>query len=203
MRFVWGPLPPSETFQPARAGWTPLSRVQSDTFVVVASAVAVAPLAAGLLVLFGDDGATVLRFKADLVAFTIFVAALLLLVPAHEFIHTLAYRAPLRSRRLITGVWLRRVMWYVVYDSPLARDRVLVMLVAPFVVLSAVGGVAVLLAPDEWRAAAGFVLLVHTSLCAGDAVVVGRLLTRVPRDALIHNDGWTTYWGRAHDPANA
>ena len=149
MRFVWGAIPPSETFQPTAAGWTRLSRNNSDTFVVIASALAMAPLMAGLLVLFSDGGASILRFREELAAFAIFISALLLLVPVHEFIHALAYRVPLGSRRLITGIWLSRAMWYVLYDAPLERSRVLLMLCAPFAVLTTVGGVVVLLVPAE------------------------------------------------------
>lgn len=196
MRFIYGPIPPSETFKPSDAGWVPLDRSESDRFVIVASAMAMVPLAAGLLVLFSDDASTIMRFKADPRAFTVFIVSLLLLVPVHEFIHALAYGVPLHSRQLITGIWLSRFAWYVLYDAPLRRRRVLLMSAAPFTVLTTVGVLAVWLVPREWQVAAGFVLLIHTSLCTGDALVLWRLLNQVPKDAFIHNDGWRTYWGR-------
>jgi hypothetical protein len=50
--------------------------------------------------------------------------------------------------------------------------------------------------------------LLHTALCGGDAIVFWRLLSQVPRNALVHNYGWQTYWSaplsnRPAEPAAA
>ena len=52
-------------------------------------------------------------------------------IPIHELLHCVGYRVPLRSRHLVTGIWRERGVWYVVYDAPLPRKRVLWMLIAP------------------------------------------------------------------------
>lgn len=58
----------------------------------------------------------------------IIVLPLFLLLPLHELCHCLGYIVPLSSRSLISGIWLRHGVWYVVYDAPLQRKRVLLML---------------------------------------------------------------------------
>ena len=194
MKMVLGPIPTSRTLRPVVGIWTPLSNSDSASFTALATSLAMVPVVIGLLVLFSDNAATILRFREDKVHFGVFVACLVMLVPMHELIHAVAYFKPLRSPQMVVGVWPRRCMCYVVYDEPLPRFRVLLMSISPFLILTCVPALVLFWIDPPFRSAVAFVVLVHTSLCAGDALVVWRLLAQVPPGALVHNDGWTTYW---------
>jgi hypothetical protein len=105
-----------------------------------------------------------------------------------------AYGQGLRSTHLILGFCTRGKFPYVLFDSPLPRERVLCMLAAPFAALSLL---PLLTLPFLHGTAIDLVLAfcsLHTAMCAGDALVIWRLATQVPRKALVHNNGWQTYW---------
>lgn len=77
------------------------------------------------------------------------------------------------------------------------------MSVMPFVVLSALPAMCLpwLEIRHELLVVGWFLVLVHTSTCTGDFLVWWRVLSRVPRGAWLHNNGWTTYWTRDYDRA--
>lgn len=199
MRFINGPIPESRTFDPASAGWTPLGKPDARRFVVVAMLCTV-PFVLAATILFLHS-APELRpvFRDQPWSLPLFLLVLLVLVPAHEFIHALAYGCGLRSPNLIMGVWPKRGIPYVLCDEPLPRRRVLVMLAAPFVVLTVLPLLAVPLLSGVLLSCVLFFSLLHAALCVGDAATFLRLLWQTPPEARIHNQGWETYWTIATD----
>ena len=200
MRIVIGPIPKSETFDAELAGWTPLPP-RSPRQVALAAFLLAMPLIAVAVVVFLAERVQVkAAFHESPLLLAAFIMGMLALVPAHEFVHALAYLKSPFSRRLIVGAWPRHGMCYLLYAGPLPRWRVLLMVAAPFLVLSVAPMLALwsgVLAPrPAVRAMLLFAVLNHTALCMGDyCIVLWRILRNVPRGALIHNAGWTTYWG--------
>ena len=190
MRLVLGPIPPSRVLSPQEEGWTPLREPTSGVFTSQVLLLSLPFLVLALGMLPELKG----YVRTQPVALYALVAFFALMTPMHEVVHALAYPGGLGSKNLVIGAWMRRGLCYVVYDSPLPRNRILIMLSAPFVVLSfflvAVAGVA----PSVWRLIALLVLLVHTAVCTGDFLTFVRLIKQVPTHALVHNDGWKTYW---------
>jgi hypothetical protein len=133
-------------------------------------------------------------FHEHLWSLVVFLLLLLLLVPAHELIHVIAYRCRFRSRQLWVGIWPERAMAYVLYDAPLPRQRVLGMLAAPFLVLTVLPLAVTPFLSGPWSQCAAFLALLHAALCVGDAATIQRLLRQVPAEAQIHNHGWQLYW---------
>jgi hypothetical protein len=134
MRFVLGPIPPSETFDAKAAGWTPMVSSADLPLTKVISLVGmIGFILAGYWclpqVIISMEMSSRLKIAA-LAAMPFF-----LMIPLHEFCHCLGYLVPLTSRSLISGMWLRQG-FYIVYDSPLQKARVLLMLAAPFALLS-------------------------------------------------------------------
>lgn len=119
---------------------------------------------------------------------------LFLLLPLHELCHCLGYLVPLSSRSLISGLWLRHGVWYVVYDAPLQRERVLLSLAAPFLLLSILPAFTIPFLSTAYVWACSYIVLIHAALCVGDAVTFFRVLANVPRRGWVHNCGWTTCW---------
>src|SRR5438132_96393 len=103
MRFINGPIPASRTFDPVTADWSPLRESDSRRFVAVA-VLCMLPFLLGATALF-LHAAPALRpiFQRHLWSLPCLLVLLLALVPAHEFIHALAYGCGLRSPNLLVG----------------------------------------------------------------------------------------------------
>ncbi len=193
MRFVFGPIPESRGLDAEASGWTPLREPDSRRFAFVAILLSVPFQVAAIWILFDSLEDFREGFKSLSLGFILFLAALLLMVPMHEFVHALAYLKGLRSRRLIMGIWPRRGMAYVIYDSPTRRNRLLFMVAAPFLVLSILPLASLPFLSSGARAEVLFLLVIHTAVCVGDAMVFWHV-SRVPPNAWLHNKRWTTYW---------
>lgn len=205
MRFVYGPIPPSQAFDPEQNGWKPLDGADADArrFATIASLLTIPFVAAALWVLFGARSEMRGFLFGHPLRFGAFLSVLLALVPIHELIHALAYLKGLRSSRLVMGAWIRRGMFYVLYDAPMPRHRVLFMSAMPFLLLSALPAFCLpwLEIRHDRMVLGWFLVLMHTSLCTGDFLVWWRLFFRVPRGAWIHNNGWKTYWTTEYERA--
>lgn len=195
MRIQYGHPQPSRTFDPAAAGWTPLSGQDSRRFVFIALLLSLPGIVAASVMTFQWAPAWKVLLSAHAWGFPAFVLALLLLVPVHEFIHALAYRCGLRSPDLVLGLWPQRGLVYVLYDAPLPRRRVLAMLAAPFLLLTVLPLSLLGLVPAEARSLAAFFIVIHASACSGDVLTLVRLWTQAPPDSLIHNQRDVTFWG--------
>lgn len=194
MRFVCGPIPPSRVLNPQVEGWTPLREGGSARLSAAAVLVGLPFVVAAVIVLGNMREEVRGLFKAQPLAGGAYLLALLLIVPVHELIHALAYGRGVRSSHLIIGLWASRGLCYAIYDSPMPRQRVLGMVVAPFLTLSAL---PLLFLP--WLHGAAWALLLifsllHAATCGGDLIVYLRLVSQVPRSAWVHNNGWQTYW---------
>jgi Putative zincin peptidase len=192
MRFVLGPIPPSETFDAKAAGWTPMVSSADLPLTKVISLVGmIGFILAGYWclpqVIISMEMSSRLKIAA-LAAIPFF-----LMIPLHEFCHCLGYLVPLTSRSLISGMWLRQG-FYIAYDSPLQKIRVLLMLAAPFALLSILPAFTILFLSPAYFWVCSYIVLIHAALCVGDAVTFYRILVNVPRGGWVHNCGWTTCW---------
>ena len=190
MRLVLGPIPPSRVLSPQNEGWTPLREPTSRVFVIQVLLLSLPFLVAAFAILPGLKG----HVRTQPLVLSALVSCFVLMIPVHEAIHALMYPGGLRSKNLVMGAWMRRGLFYVIYDSPVSRNRMLIMLCAPLIVLSSLLAAVAVFAPSEWRFIAILTLLVHTAVCTGDFATFVRLTTQVPKFSLVHNDGWTTYW---------
>lgn len=194
MRFHWGPIPSSRHLDPESTGWTRLRSVSSQW---------AGPQAAlGIIACLVVAGLLIRRSASELPAAISLTFLLLpaLLIPLHELAHAVGYGVGLRSPDLITGIWLNHGIWYVLYDRPLRRSRVLLMLVAPLLLISGPLFVAAALSTGPYRDGLGYLAWMHTSLCVGDLLTGWRIIHQVPTGAWIHNRGWDTYWSAATEP---
>lgn len=153
MRFVCRPIPPSRVLDAEEEGWTPLAEPSSQRFASIAMALAVPLNVPAVMVLLNIK--SVLR--AEPAMLLALASCLVAMVPLHEMLHAVAYPGWLRSRHLVVGIWPHRVFAYVVYDSPLPRNRVLLMILTPFVLLSVIPAFGLTLLSPAWG---GVVLLV-------------------------------------------
>ncbi len=196
MRLVLGPIPPSRVLSPEDEGWTPLREPTSGAFIIEVLLLSVPFLVPALAMLLGLKG----FLRTQSLALSGLVSFFALMIPVHESIHAIVYPGGLCSKHLVMGAWMRRGLFYVVYDSPLSRNRILIMLAAPLIVLSSVLAAVAVFVPSEWRLLAILAFLVHTAVCTGDFATFVRLIKQVPENSLVHNDGWKTYWKSPPQP---
>src|SRR4051794_31929558 len=112
MRFCNGPIPESRTLDLRAAGWTLLRTPNERRFVAVAMLWTVPFLLAATLLFLRSPAALRSFLHHRPWSLASFLLLLLALIPAHEFVHALAYGCGLRSPNLIFGVWLQRGIPY-------------------------------------------------------------------------------------------
>ena len=126
--------------------------------------------------------------------------AIVAIIVVHELIHALAHPGNGRSERTVVGVWPSRGLAYAHWIGELSRDRFLWVFVAPSLALTVAPlVVAVACQLDWWPLAA--VSLINAALAAGDAVGVLLVATQIPREAMVRNKGWRSYY-RIAGPAD-
>lgn len=196
MRLVLGPIPPSRVLNLVDEGWTALREPTSRVFVIEVLFLSLPFLVPALAMLPGLKD----FLRTQTLALFGLVSFFFLMIPVHETIHALVYPGGLCSKHLVMGAWIRRGLCYVVYDFPVSRNRILIMLAAPLVVMSSVLAAVAIFVPSEWRLLAILVFLVHTAVCTGDFATLARLIKQVPENSLVQNNGWKTYWKSPSQP---
>ncbi|MYH35007.1 MAG: DUF3267 domain-containing protein [Gammaproteobacteria bacterium] len=121
-------------------------------------------------------------------------AALFILnIVVHEFVHAMAHPSQGRSSSSVLGCWPAKLLFYAHYTGELSRNRFLVILLLPLLVIS--GGplliaIALQSAPD-WLA---YVSILNAFLSAGDLFGSGIVLRQIPGTATVRNQGYFTFW---------
>jgi len=121
----------------------------------------------------------------------------LLLVPlsvvVHELLHAAVHPGQGRSRRTTIGFWPRRRVFFAHYEGRMSRNRFLLLFLLPVSVLTVPPLVicAVLGFKATWVA---FIAALNGVFGSGDVVGAIRVFRYVPRNAVVRNRGWHTWW---------
>jgi hypothetical protein len=209
MRFHIGKIPPDPTFDPAAGGWRKIREPTMAVYYLLGMPLAVVTFAALSVAIaaVGDAGHPLVIRTAGVTLGG--VAGVLLLVAGgfialllvHEGIHVLAHPGNGRTPHSVVGVWPSRGVLYAHYDGEISRNRLVLMVALPFLLLS-VAPVALFWVVGRvylWLAA---VALVNGLASCFDLLVIAICLSQVPARAVLRNLGWDTYWRpTARDPA--
>ena len=122
----------------------------------------------------------------------------LLLIPiivVHEFIHALGYPMAGRSDKTVVGCWPSKGVFYAHYLGELSRNRLITVFLLPIATMSLLPLLTAMIArvDIEWLA---FVSTWNAALACGDLLGAGLVITQVPSNAIVRNQGWFTYWRR-------
>jgi hypothetical protein len=201
MRLTFGEPPIAEDFDPEAEGYAPMREPRASVVSYVGGGIGLAMAAACGWVLRPvlpphEADLLALLLEAEPTDAVVFLVALLgmlaLIVPIHEAIHFAFYPAgPDRG----IGVWPRKLMFYAYTTGPISRGRFIACLAMPTLVLTVVP-TALLLATGAQSIWLFAPVVVHTSMCGADALIMYLLLTRVPTGAVCRNKGWATYYAR-------
>jgi hypothetical protein len=133
------------------------------------------------------------EFTISLLQIVGFLAVLAGGILLHEMLHALPLAAAGRSENLVLGFWPRHFAPYVAYTGALPLKTQLLSGALPLAVLSVVPLLVALVVPSAaWWLALLSVLNVLGS--AADLIMLLLLFRQVPRDAVIRNQGFSTWW---------
>jgi hypothetical protein len=213
MKFHYGAPPDATDFQPEQENWNSIHELGPTAMQVAAIPVAILiiGIVGGLLLLcFPQEiRPSYISYdpirKMEVYSITIplmltAIAIVILLIPIHELVHVLFHPNFGFSDKTIIGAWPIKGLFYADYQDGMMRNRCLLVLIAPFVVLSLIP-IPVLaffknfsfISADLQIALAVFSLLAGAG-AAGDFVICFFLLTQVPNSALVRWKGLKTYW---------
>jgi Putative zincin peptidase len=119
-----------------------------------------------------------------------------LLIAVHELLHAAVFPGGLFGDKSVIGVWVSKLMFYAHYCGPLSRDRFLLVFAMPFLVISvfpltiALTGVM----PPSIATVAAWFSIWNALFACGDAVGFFLILVQVPRNAVVQNKGWLSFW---------
>ncbi len=205
MRFHYGEIPEAASFDPEAEGWASIREPSPLLMNVLAipTALLMFALTIGLLSLAWEGwwiaaiwGDSEIEYTSS--PFPLILAIIFISIPVHEFVHALTHPHFGSSSKSILGLWLSRGLFYAHYEGEMPRNRFLVILAMPFLILSMLPVTIIALigssVPTTLPRYLVFVALVNSVLSSGDALGFALILSQIPRSAVVRNKGWKSYW---------
>jgi hypothetical protein len=118
---------------------------------------------------------------------------ILFILPVHEMAHAFLHPGGGATDRTTIGVWPGRLLFFAHYDGPMSRNRFLAIFAAPLLLLSVAPLIIASVFEVQWWAL-GVVSFLNTVAASGDIIGIILLAAQVPRDAVVQNKGWRSYW---------
>lgn len=191
MRFHLGPIPDDESFEPDVAEWQSLTEPGPVQAQITAIPIMVVSFAV-VYALLNQMAQFSILSEPPLMLLAVFVPVIAL----HELCHAFFHPGRGRTSNSVLGFWPTMLVFYAQYFGPLPRDRFIVMLLAPFVLLTlAPVSAACLIGQIPWWAGAGALLNAAASCVDLLGVLI---LLRIPPESLVRNKGWKSYWKTFH-----
>jgi hypothetical protein len=196
MRFHYGAFPENKDFIPEAEGWRNIREPSPIALQFIAFPVAIGLLFIWVvcLVLFQQEA-----FSSQISRIVINIGTLvllLLLIPAHEFLHALVHPGCGLSSNTVIGLWLSKGMFYAHYEGEMSRNRFLLVFVTPYIILGVLPTILIATFPELMQSLL-WLSLFGSVLACGDLVGAGLVLFQIPRSAIVRNKGWKTYWKSA------
>lgn len=199
IRFHLGEIPETPNFKPEQIGcssespWIKLREPNLWAMQLIATPIGL--LAAGLVAWLWFTITPLQAFAFEASAGTLFwlLFSIVLTILAHELIHAAAHPKADPNGNSIIGFWPAKVVFYAAYLGPVSRNRFLLTLLLPLIVISilplALG--ALFQIESSWAA---YISIVNVALAAGDIFGAMLILAQVPNIGTICNQKSQTYW---------
>jgi len=192
MRFHLGEIPESPDFIPDEA-WKVLQIPSIWGMQLIAFPIGI--LFLGLMALLWISLTPLLRpgtvkFPAPIgMLLACFVSVLII----HELVHASILPMAGTSKSTVVGFLPSKMFLYTAHLGDLSRSRCLVMLLAPFIVISIIPLIiaSIFHVAPGWLAYAS---ILNAFLASGDLYMAGLTMFRIPPHATIRGQGWKTYW---------
>jgi hypothetical protein len=201
MKLHIGGIPNDPDFDPEAEGWHSFDEPGPWAIQLVTIPIALM-VAIFLMVCFNAViPQAIYRSKLLLLVFELWqpFLAIIVLVPLHEFIHALCYPRTGKDDDILIGIWPQKVLVYAFFKGTMTRQRFTFTMITPFLVLSFVPVLIVAASHNLPKNPQIMTFLVVLSILngiasCGDILGVALALWRIPRTAIIRNQGWKSYW---------
>ncbi|MCP4541735.1 MAG: DUF3267 domain-containing protein [Chloroflexi bacterium] len=188
MKIQLGAVPKNASFDPKVERWADIREPGPCLIQILAI-----PVAAAILILLGGLLYLVWPSGSVTVSTAFIVILALMSIPVHELLHAVCMPGGLRSPNTIIGIWPARLVFYAHYQGEMSRDQFLIVFLAPFLVLSLVPIVIIIL--FQWPSLELAILsLLNGILASGDIIGILLIGLQIPRSAVVQNHGWRTFW---------
>ncbi len=200
MRFHIGKPPATPDFSPQVGGeWTPLKEPSPWVLNIIAT-----PIGIGTAILlaaaWGETGIIVEGNSSPfglwtpiVVAVVVFGIGFPLLILVHELIHALGYEKYGTTDSTTIVFWPSKLLFCAITFNAYRRNRMLLVYVLPFLVLSVLPLVICkIFGVQSWLLM--LISVVNGLFCCGDIFCFFLILIQVPQNAVLQNQGWSTWW---------
>ncbi len=182
MRLHCGPIPQAPEFA-GEPPWRPLREPSPWVFQLLAVPISVVT---GTIVATAWFTLTPLKNPKASESLLAIGGSFLGLIFVHELVHAACHPQAGRSPKSILGFWPSRCLFYAHYDGELPRNRLLVVLLMPLLLLSVV---PLLLAialqiTSGWTA---FLSILNAACACGDLLAAGMFAWQIPAAGILRN----------------
>lgn len=124
------------------------------------------------------------------------LASIPLLIMVHELLHAAAHPGYGLQSATVIGAWPKMMLFYAHYSGPLTRNRFLLVFAMPFLCISVLPLVIASFGwlPQTFGIPAAWFSIWNALFACGDALGFFLILAQVPRNAIVQNKGWRSYW---------
>jgi hypothetical protein len=196
MRFCIGPLP--QSFTPT-SEWRAFKEPEPGAFVARATMYVGIPSFVLFSLAWHFLGFSVGGAFRDFGVVAGIAASLSLcgvLVVFHEVVHLIFHPQQASTANSVVGLMFKPFVFYAQYFGELSRARFLVVLLAPFIVISVIPLVVVYFFGTSSKLGAVLAFFSSANAAASSADIFGAMLCikQVPSHARVRNSGWKSYW---------
>jgi hypothetical protein len=187
MKLKLGELPKKTTFNPEHEGWTSLKEPGILTAQLIGFPVGIILSVFTFYLAYAMTDFTWFT-SFELLPFTV---GLILCIIFHELIHALSFPKE-EGEEIYLGFWPMAFAFYAFYTGKIKRNRFLICLLAPFILLSIVPILLMSLLDAHHEL---LIMICIFNAFASYVDVLGALIIlQVPKNAYLINNGWKSYW---------
>ncbi|MEJ6950301.1 DUF3267 domain-containing protein [Natronospora cellulosivora (SeqCode)] len=193
MKICVGNVPKDERFYPQKEGWKSIREPNPLLYQILAVPIGIL-ITYIIYLLTKNIFSLYLYFSKPIVN----IALILLITIVHECLHAVCHPKFGISDKTILGMWPQKFLFYAHYEEKLIRNRLLLVYLNPFIFLSLIPVLIVLL----FELSLFFLIrlaIINALLSCGDILGFFLLIIQVPKNAYIKNKGWKSYWKIKYD----
>ena len=187
MKFIIGE-PLDNNFNPQNEEWNSVKKYGLIKYQLFAL-----PIAFGLAILI-DLIYSILSINI-FHSYISFIYAALLIIPLHELSHSLLFPKSLISKDVLFGFYPKAFVFFTHYNGIITRNRFILILLAPFLILTVLPLIFIILTGNQnvFLAKMVFINALSSSI---DLLTVIKTIKEIPKNGFIRNKGFKSYWKR-------
>ena len=123
---------------------------------------------------------------------------IIILIPIHEYAHAIIYPKFGLTDKTIVGFWPKKFVFYSYYDGILKRNRLLLAMLSPFILLTVIPILLIIIFRLNYTSLA-VIALINPIAGAGDIFYSILIIKQIPKNAIVKNDTSKVFWKRENN----